>query len=311
MKKGVVSKIIKNKKSPICKGLQKNGLKFSMLHPFEQTSDNEERSWVFVVPTDLKYDLYVNEIEFMPGNKKIVKNCFVSIDTSSVATNFDNNDKDYGYYGLSGVAFDPFEFNWYEWTPDMPQWKGTSGYAKIIPAGSKLLFHITYKASTIAVTDSSYLKVATIQPSKKVIKTVNLIDTSDIINKPFIISPHEKIRFLSTRKINKDVELHAVMPCGQSACTSWEVYAINGITKKRINILKIPNWDAHWKRKYELKVPVKLPAGSTINTETFYNNDDDNNNLTILPPKKIEYGEGSRMEMYQLLGDISEDHINQ
>ena len=308
MKMGAEPKFSENNKVSDKVVPKKDLISFAMNQRFEIAGDNEERSRVFVIQTSFNEDLFASQIEFVPGSKKLIKNCFISIDTGNVASEYDGYDKEYGYYGLAGVAFNPYAYFWYEWTPDAPQWQAQIGFAKKIPKGSKLLFHIFYKASTIATFDSSHLNVKLINPLavKKTIKTINLIDTSDIVNKPFVIRPHEKIRFLSTKKIDKDIELHAVIPCGQNACTGWEVFAIDGITKKRINILKIENWDAHWLRKYEFKYPIKLSAGSIINSETFYNNDDDNNNLTILPPKKIVYGEGSRMEMYKLFVDVTE-----
>ncbi|MCY7293380.1 MAG: hypothetical protein LH615_14470 [Ferruginibacter sp.] len=96
------------------------------------------------------------------------------------------------------------------------------------------------------------------------------------------------------------------MPQGQYACYSWEIYAIDSTSGTRINILKIPKGDAHWKKKYDLGVPIKLSAGSKIFGIAYYNNSEENNNLIILPPKKIKNGEATRDELFLVQYDFVE-----
>ncbi len=78
------------------------------------------------------------------------------------------------------------------------------------------------------------------------------------------------------------------------------------VTGQRINILKIPHWDAHWKKKYYPDIPIRLSAGSTIFGVAYYNNGDDNTDLIILPPKKIKNGEGQRDELFVVGYDLVE-----
>ena len=100
------------------------------------------------------------------------------------------------------------------------------------------------------------------------------------------------------------VEIHGIMPMGQTALGSWDIYAVDSSTNQRYNLLRIPYWDAHWKKKYLLETPVQLSAGSKIFGVAYYNNTDGNNNLLILPPKKINYGEGQRDELFVVQFDV-------
>ena len=272
----------------------------AMEESFEVSGDFKGTSQVFVIPTGFKKDEIIEAIEFVPGNKKIVKSCTISIETGQTGTQFDNNDHNYGYSSLTGIGFIPYQYNWYQWTADEPTGFQLLPVAKKIPAGSKLLFHISYVASTTPQKDSSYIKFRFIKSTGK-IKVAGsqvLLDTTHIINGPFVINKGEKRKFYAETKLPGAVEIYSVMPMGKFALSSWEIYAVDSLTGRRVELLKILHWDAHWKKKYILENPVHLSAGSKIFGIAYYNNSDDNPNLIILPPKKIKFGEGQRDELF-------------
>lgn len=272
----------------------------AMEKPFIVTGDYTLRSRVFVIPTGFIKDEIVDAIEFVPGNRKIIQSCTISIDTGQTGTRFDNNDLDYGYNSLTGLGFIPYQYNWYQWTADEQPGLYSMPEAKKIPAGSKLLLHITYVATNSTQQDSSYLKFRFAKNTEKIrlIGSSILFDTTHLTNGPFVINKAEKRKFFATANMNRAIAIHSVMPMGQFALSSWEIYAIDSLTGNRFNILRIPHWDAHWKKKYTLETPVRLSAGSKVFGIAYYNNADDNPNLIILPPKKIRYGEGQRDELF-------------
>ena len=272
----------------------------AMEKSFKVSGDYKGKSQVFVIPTGFKKDEIIEAIEFVPGNKKIVKSCTISIDTGQTGTQFDNNDHNYGYSSLTGIGFIPYQYNWYQWTADEPTGFELLPVAKKIPAGSKLLFHISYAASTTPQKDSSYIKFRFVKRTgkMKIASSEVLLDTTHITNGPFVVNKGEKRKFYAERKLAGAVEIYSVMPMGQFALSSWEVYAVDSLTGRRVELLKISHWDAHWKKKYILENPVHLSAGSKIFGIAYYNNSEDNPNLIILPPKKIKYGEGQRDELF-------------
>jgi hypothetical protein len=290
----------------------KPDLVLAMENSFTVAGNYTSTSRVFVIPTNLNSDEIVEAIEFVPGNRKIIKSCTVSIDTGQTGTLYDNNDLTYGYSSLTGLGFIPYQYNWYQWTADESADFTTLTVAKKIPAGSKLLLHITYVATTTTQKDSSLIKFRFLKNAEKarLVSSAILFDTTHLTNGPFVINKGEKRKFYTTAHINKAIEIHSVMPMGQNALSSWEIYAIDSVTGKRFNILKIPYWDAHWKKKYILETPVYLSAGSKIFGIAYYNNSDDNPNLIILPPKKIKYGEGQRDELFIVQFDIVDTEIS-
>ena len=124
-----------------------------------------------------------------------------------------------------------------------------------------------------------------------------------------MVNKGEKRTFYAETKLARACEIYSLMPMGQFALSSWEIYAVDSLTERRIELLKIPHWDAHWKKKYELQNPVRLSAGSRIIGIAYYNNSADNPNLIILPPKKINYGEGQRDELFLVQFDLVDEKI--
>ena len=94
----------------------------------------------------------------MPGNRKIVKSCTISLDTGQTGTQYDRNDLNYGYSSLTGLGFIPHQYNWYQWTADAQPGLYALAAPKKIPAGSKFLLHITHVATKNEQEDSSYIK---------------------------------------------------------------------------------------------------------------------------------------------------------
>ncbi|MBK7762940.1 MAG: hypothetical protein IPI46_06155 [Bacteroidetes bacterium] len=286
--------------------ITKPDLVYAMSQPYHQIGDYNHRNMVFVIPTKLSEDVFADEIEFVPGNKKIVKSCTISIDTGDSSTLFDSYDLNYGYRSFSALSFIPHQYAWYQWNADSKTIFKSDTYVKKIPAGSKLLFHITYVASTSIQKDSSYVKIHLSQnmSGKKEINSQVLFNQANITNGPFIIKVDEQKKFYAKVKLDHAIEIQSIMPMGQYACSSWEFYAIDSISRNRINILSIPKWDANWKKKYELQKTLQLSKGSEIFAIATYDNSDENINLIILPPQKIKYGEGSRDELFLVVYDF-------
>jgi hypothetical protein len=308
MEEGVLAKNVKQKITSAATSIQKPDIVFAMKESFVQAADYTDRAQVFVIPTNFKEDMFIEELEFVPGNKKIVKSCSISIDTGGIGMRYDSNDLNYGYSSFASVGFVPNQYIWYQWTADMGTAFFEKPYIKKIPAGSKILFHITYAASNTLEKDVSYLKCKSNNNNAglKLIQSCILFSEKDINNGPFVIDVDEKKKFFATTQIHKPIEIISVMPQGQYACYSWEIYAIDSISGVRINMLKIPKWDAHWKKKYDLALPIKLSAGSKIFGIAYYNNSEENNNLIILPPKKIKNGEATRDELFLVQYDFVE-----
>jgi hypothetical protein len=279
---------------------------FAMKKSYTNKGAYEEESRVFVIETNLSSDLEIDVLEFVPQNKNNIKSCNISIDTSSTSSEYDSYDLDYGYGTISGLSFIPFQYNWYQWTMGDKAKYLKSGYFKTIPKNSKILFQITYLPGLYPQKDSSFLRVRTVKNSEK-LKPINsnfILDNSNLPNKFFEINRYEKRKYAASYILEKPLEILSIMPQGMYACKSWEIYAVNNNNQK-INILKIPVWDYHWKKKYDLAEPKYLEKGTKIIAIAEYDNSETNENLPLLPPTKIKYGEGFREELFLVQFDVS------
>lgn len=288
--------------------IQNPDVSFGVSHPYTQKGDQLERTQVFVIPINLKKDLYVDSIEFVPGNKKIVQNCFISIDTSQLSAQYDKNDPQSGYSSFVVPGFYPFAYNWYYWQPRSPIETYTTRLIKKIPANCRIMLQINYKAISNAESDSSSVKF-TIKPDslvQNVIQSQLFLNESDINNPPFIIEKNEKKRFYARKKITNDILIHSVTPLAHFSCQQWEIYAIDKNTARRINIVNIPKWDVHWREKYIFSNPIKLSAGTEVHAIGYYNNSDENQNLVTLPVQKLKSGLGTKNELFSVCFDVSE-----
>jgi hypothetical protein len=71
-------------------------------------------------------------------------------------------------------------------------------------------------------------------------------------------------------------------------------------------LLSVPNYDFNWQIFYELKEPLKIPAGSTIKTVGSYDNSAANR-WNSAPQKEVYWSEQSWDEMYVGFLDVSVD----
>ena len=68
----------------------------------------------------------------------------------------------------------------------------------------------------------------------------------------------------------------------------------------RRELLRIDDWDPAWQERYQYRVPVELPAGTTVHLEYTFDNTTANSRNPQLPPQPAEWGWRSHDEM----GDV-------
>ena len=273
---------------------------FEMVDSFEQYGIYYDQYQVFVVETNLDEDVLIDQIEFVPGNADIVRSCTVSLDLSERSDSLDNWDPRQGYYHFGGVGYLPDEYVWYHWSPEKPLTDLGDGFHKLLAKGAKLLFHITYGPTGRKQMDKSHIRLKTarsISTSKR-ITSIPLITKQNLSNPPFIVQANEVKRFHGKTVLEEDLYIHSVMPQSQLLCKSWEVFATIPEDKKPLKLLKIPDWDFHWKREYEFLEPIFLPKGTTIHAMAKYDNTEANFSNPSIPTTPMKSGFGMFEELF-------------
>lgn len=283
-------------------------LTLGMETSFEQYGIYYDQYHTFVLDPKLDNDVMIEAIEFVPGNTKIVRACMISVDSGQSADSIDRWDPRYGYNQFGGPGFPAREYSWYAWSPGQKATYYFNGYKKL-EKGDKLIMHMTYGPSGIPVLDSSYIKLKLTKNSDttalKRIYSKLLIDSSSISNPPFEILPGEKKRYHASIILEQDILLHSLMPQGQLICNSWEIFARIPEKSDAVKLLKIPEWDFHWKRSYTFKEPIYLPKGTEIHALASYDNTDENYSNPAYPPTTITYGWGMFQELFAVSFEYS------
>lgn len=271
----------------------------AMSEAFEQYGIYYDQYRVFALPTDFGEDKYISAIEFVPGNKKIVRQAMISVDTSSRVEHWDNWDPQYGYFSFGELGFVPLENRWYVWNPTQSFTQFPVGTAKFLPKNAKLLLHIHYGPTGVPAKDSSFIKLKFAEKKpEKIIQTAPFINLHQLTNDTFFIPANEDIRFHAKFTVPFDIELFSLMPHAHYLGRKWEVFAVEPQTRKAETLLKISDWDFHWKQNFSYQQPKILKKGTVIHALAEYDNTIKNLANPSEPPRDMTWGKRMYEEMF-------------
>jgi hypothetical protein len=278
---------------------RKPDLVISMAEAFEQYGIYLDQYQVFIIPTHLAEDTWIEGIEFVPGNKKIVRFASISVETSDKFDTLDRWDPRYGYFSFGGLGKTPEQPFWYTWSPLQKPTMMPAGTARFLPKGSKLILHIHYGPTGRPQKDSSAVRLyfAAKAPVQQTI-TAPLINPYVLTGDSLFIPPEVKKVFHASYTLPYDVEVSSLTPQANLLCRSWEVYAkIPGSTVP-LKLLKIKEWNVNWKQTYHLEEPVVLPKGTVIHALAHYDNTLDNPCNPSEKPVPFSWGAHLFSEMF-------------
>lgn len=179
--------------------------------------------------------------------------------------------------------------------PDV--WK--PGQAKLIPAGSDLVFQMHYTATGKAGRDRTRLGLvfAKEPPQERVITMLGLnvgisIPPGDANYKAETIIP-----------INQDMTMLTLFPHLhlRGKAFQYELIQPNGETQ---TLLKVDNWSLNWQLSYKLAEPIALKPGMKVKVTGWWDNSP-NNPANPDPTKNVRWGEQSWEEMLVGFFDVA------
>jgi hypothetical protein len=111
------------------------------------------------------------------------------------------------------------------------------------------------------------------------------------------------MKFVTRAVIHNDISLVTINPHMHLLGKSFLAYAVTS-AGDTIPLVKIRKWDFRWQYFYTFKKMLRIPAGSTIVAEGWFDNTRNNPNNPFSPPREIT-GLGGSMrttdEMFQLI----------
>ncbi len=284
---------------PPTTNLQDWNLELTMDSAFEQYDIYFDQFQVFRLPTGLTEGRWVEAIEFLPGDASIVRYVSVSLNRPGPAGRLDDWDPRYGYTSFGGPGFMPEVDGWFTWSvgDDLFRNDGTRRY---LPAGSELIMYVHYGPTGEKKLDRSKLRLKFAEADSKLPIRSNL----SLINPTLLPGgkleiPAGELTTLQVRQVLPEkIKLHSLEPQGLLLTRSWEIFARLPSGEVR-PLLKIGDYDMHWRREYRFPRALELPAGSEIHARAVYDNRASNPFIPVSPPVKALWG--SRLYEEQFL----------
>ncbi len=165
------------------------------------------------------------------------------------------------------------------------------GQAKLIKAGSDIIFQLHYTANGKPGVDKSRVGVifSKVQPTERVV-------TLAAANPKFAIPPNDgNYRVDSKITLQDEATLTMLLPHMHLRGKSFD-YRITYPDGAKETILSVPHYSFSWQLSYFLAEPKKLPKGTIIECTAYFDNSA-NNPANPDPSKEIHFGEQSWDEM--------------
>lgn len=231
----------------------------------------------FTIPTQFTEDKWVKMAEVRPGNRALVHHviAFVKEPKKPGETRSSKEDREF----LVGFA-----------PGSMPEIMGP-GRAKLIKAGSEIVFQVHYTANGTAGVDRS--KVGLIfakEPPRERVMTLSAN------NSKFVIPAGDPNYEVESRfTVRSDTTLTALFPHMHLRGKDFE-YRLTLPNGEKSTLLNVPNYSFSWQLSYELAQPIQLPKGSVIECTAHYDNSPNNKNNPDAT-KEVRHGDQSWEEM--------------
>lgn len=273
---------------------------WQMPEAFLVPSSHEIDYQYFIVPTGLKEDRWVTKVEVRPGNRSVVHHAVVYIrEPGSTWLQGMPGGKVFTVPITSPDAFTTNDIL-FTYTPGSGHDEWPSGMAKLIPAGSDLVFQMHYQPGKSDVKDQSRIGVvfAKEKPAERVL-------TLQLTQDRLFIPPGDPDYRVSVRGTLPDqARLLSVFPHMHLRGKSFEFAAYENGQRKIL--LKVNDYNFYWQLTYRFAEPMHLKAGTPLECVAVFDNSR-NNPLNPDPDVMVRYGAQSTDEMMIGFFDIAVD----
>ena len=260
-----------------------------MPQEFSLPASGPDQFQCFVIPVSVPEDEYVTQMEFRPGNARIVHHSILFMDTSGRGRARDAATPEPGYPCIGGPGFLAAGLG--GWAPGASPTSFPEGAARPLKRGTDIVVQIHYHPSGKPETDLSSLGL-TFGPAptrgfvSAIIGTTKFDIPAGASNyriKASLTMPMAGVAVGITphaHYLAKDMKITARKPDGTAKPLIW-----------------IKDWDFNWQGQYAFAEPVELPRGARIELEYGYDNSAENPHNPSSPPKRVLFGEETTDEM--------------
>jgi peroxiredoxin len=255
---------------------QKPDVVFDMRdEPFTVPAEGIVRYKYFRVDPGFEEDKWIKAAEVLPDNRAVVHHVLVFV-----------RPPDGRGFGASGDFLVGY-------VPGLRARSLPDGMAKLIPAGSELIFQMHYTPVGSEQQDMSKVGLTFAEPKD----VTHLVMTTKAAKRAFAIPPYAENHRLeaTSRSHTGDLLLLSMMPHAHLRGKSFRYEAVlpDG---KRETLLDVPAYDFNWQTSYRLDKPKTLAAGTKIHVVAHYDNSE-NNPANPDPSVTVRWGDQTWHEM--------------
>ncbi|HEX4168743.1 MAG TPA: cytochrome c [Bryobacteraceae bacterium] len=249
-----------------------------------------------IVPTGFTHDMWVQAAEVRPTDRAVVHHIIAFV--REPKSNWFKGQKAGVFFIAPQVKTEeqpdtsalPSDFL-VGYAPGQPAEILRPGQAKLIKAGSDIVFQVHYTPNGKATRDQTKLGlVFAKEPPKQRVLTLSAT------NGTFKIPPGDPdYRVEASFEVGSQVELSGLHPHMHGRGKDF-LYKVVYPTGESQTLLSVPHYNWHWQNWYTLEQPILLPKGTKIECTAHFDNSA-NNPDNADPKKTVLWGEQSWDEM--------------
>jgi hypothetical protein len=223
----------------------------------------------FIMDPKFEKDMWVQAAECRPGNRAVVHHMLVYILAPGRSQP----------YGRDGTAY-----TLAGWAPgDMPSIYEL-GTAKLIPAGSRLMFEVHYTPNGVEQIDRSSVGIRFAEKAPEHVVSLNILNNPAFRIPPGAANHKGEMTFT----FPEDGLVLSFMPHMHLRGTSAR-YVAEYPDGKKETLLSVPDYDFNWQSVYRFAEPLWLPKGTKLTWSGTWDNSADNPRNPD-PKKEVGWG---------------------
>ncbi len=282
--------------------IEKPDLVFEMPAPFNVPASGTIEYQYYLIPTHFDHDTWVQMAEVRPGNHKLLHHVIAYVrppgskwlagikpGAAYVPASKDEGDMRDAEF-LVGYA------------PGLPPTELPEGRAKLIRAGSDIIFEMHYTANGTPGRDRTMIGLKTVSNDAVKERVLTMLAASSKWEIP-PGDPNYKVE--ADFKFGSDARIVALLPHMHLRGKDF-LYVAKYPTGETETLLSVPHYSFSWQLAYVPTGDIVVPKGTTIHCAAHFDNSA-NNPFNPDPTKKITWGQQSWDEMMIGFFDVAFD----